>query len=732
MSKSIRRRADKNGGEVLWLGESEKDKENAQQIYPTLTIAPTTKKKTSARTQSAGEAKGESARVEKPGGNEFPQEKAPISEAKETTRPSRRGRSSRSGKSQAPEATPVAPVATAATPAKEAVAVTVEPAAPKAPARPSRQGNRRRPAKKETPATQVSAEPKAPQPEVPATPEAPAPPPTIAPQAPAKPIEKPAHHTERVAAKISPPSHPAPGTPDQVIEPDEALPEVTVEELPERLRNAAANAGWKRLMPVQAKTIPYVLAGRDLMVQSRTGSGKTGAFVLPILDRVDTSSMACQALILVPTRELARQVAGEVEILGANSGVRSVAVYGGVGYGSQIDAFRQGAHVVVGTPGRVLDHLLKRSLSLDGLKILVFDEADRMLSMGFYPDMKQVKRYLPHRHVNGYMFSATFPPHVMRLAGEFLSKPEVLSLSRDHVHVAETEHVFYIVPGMDKDRALVRIIEIENPTSAIIFCNTKAKVHYVTVVLQRFGYDADELSADLSQNDRDRVLGRVREGRLRFLVATDVAARGLDIPDLSHVIQYEPPEDPEAYVHRAGRTGRAGAAGEAISLVAGIEQVELQRIAKRFTIALQRRPVPSDEDVAAVVAERITALLESRLRTRDRLQAERAQRFVALGRSLAESEDESAIIAMLLDDYYQKSLNAPVPQPPLSEPMIGAPVAAKVGPSSTPPLVTSSIAPRPAGPPAGPGAPGAPGTGRRRRRGGRRHGGGGGGGGPRE
>jgi ATP-dependent RNA helicase DeaD len=215
---------------------------------------------------------------------------------------------------------------------------------------------------------------------------------------------------------------------------------------------------------------------------------------------------------------------------------------------------------------------------------------------------------------------------------------------------------------MDKDRALIRVIEMENPASAIIFCNTKQRVHYVCIVLQRFGYDADELTADLAQKHREKVLERVRHGTLRFLVATDVAARGLDIPELSHVIQYEPPEDHEGYIHRAGRTGRAGAVGVAISLVTELEKLALKQIAKQYSIDMQERPLPADADVEQIVTERVTALLEARLRQRDNLQIERSQRFVPLGRSLAESEDESAIIAMLLDDYYQQTLHAPVVQ----------------------------------------------------------------------
>jgi ATP-dependent RNA helicase DeaD len=456
---------------------------------------------------------------------------------------------------------------------------------------------------------------------------------------------------------MSTPTHTTP------IELHNPLPDVTLDQLPEHLRKASARAGWTELVPVQARAIPYLLAGRNMMIQARTGSGKTGVFLLPMLERLDPSRQACQALILVPTRELARQVWQEAERICGDAGLRTVAVYGGVGYGVQMDALKKGAHIVIGTPGRVLDHLLRRTLMLDQLKMFIYDEADRMLSMGFYPDMMDVQRYLPKHAIHTCMFSATFPVSVMRTAREFMRNPEFLSLSSDHVHVTDTEHVFYVVPGMDKDRCLVRIIEIENPASAIIFCNTKVRVHYVTVVLQRFGYDADELSADLPQSAREQVLGRVRQGTLRFLVATDVAARGLDIPSLSHVIQYEPPEEMEAYIHRAGRTGRAGAAGVAISLVNKSERFTLERIAKEYSIVMQELPVPTDEDVAAVVAERVTALLEARLRARDKLQTERSQRFEPLARSLAENEDESAIITMLLDDYYQQTLHAPVPQP---------------------------------------------------------------------
>ncbi len=457
--------------------------------------------------------------------------------------------------------------------------------------------------------------------------------------------------------------------------PENPLHALVFDQLSPAMREACARAGWSSLMPVQARAIPYLLAGRDMMIQARTGSGKTGAFLLPLLERLDPGRPVCQALILTPTRELAYQVWREAETLCAPAGFSTVAVYGGVGYGAQTQALQQGAHIVVGTPGRVLDHLLRRSFSLEHLRTLVLDEADRMLSMGFYPDMIRVRRHLPNRRVHACMFSATFPSYVMRTAAEFMAAPEFLSLSQDHVHVSETEHVFYVTPGMDKDRGLVRIIEIENPASALIFCNTRQRVHYVAVVLQRFGYDADELSADLAQKDRERVLDRVRQGSLRFLVATDVAARGLDIPELSHVIQYEPPEDIEGYIHRAGRTGRAGATGVAISLISIVEKNQLDRIARRYEIDMIERPLPTDADVEAVVTERLIAHLEARLRDRDKLQAERSLRFIPLARSLAENEEESAIMAMLLDDYYQQLLHAPVAQPPAQATPTAAPAA---------------------------------------------------------
>lgn len=448
-----------------------------------------------------------------------------------------------------------------------------------------------------------------------------------------------------------------------------SLPPAVLNELSNRIQAAAHSAGWAELSPVQAMAIPFLLTGKDIMVQARTGSGKTGAFLLPMLERLDPAEKSAQALVLVPTRELASQVAKDAGVLFAGSGLETVSVYGGVGYKPQIEGFQRGAQLVVGTPGRILDHLLKRNFTLDKLRMLIFDEADRMLSMGFYPDMLQVQRYVPQRGLQGSMFSATFPVNVQRLAQRFLNEPAFLSLSRDHVHVTDVEHISMAVPRMDKDRTLVRLLEIENPAQAIIFCNTKMRVNYVATVLQRFGFNVAELSSELSQSAREQVLQRLKAGTLRFLVSTDVAARGIDIPELTHVILYEPPDDPELYIHRAGRTGRAGAGGVAISLIEGLDERELRKIASIYKIEFQERPAPTDEDVAKVVAERAVAQLEAQVRGRDKLQVERMQRFLPLVAQLSETEEGRALLAMLLDDsYHAASHKLETPTPEIQKP----------------------------------------------------------------
>jgi ATP-dependent RNA helicase DeaD len=457
------------------------------------------------------------------------------------------------------------------------------------------------------------------------------------------------------------------GAPSPFDPPDPPLPEATSSSLPAPLREGLANVGWSSLMPVQAATIPYLVDGRDLIVQSRTGSGKTGAFLLPMLQRLDPSEKSAQALVLCPTRELARQIYDEFARMTAGQPadrrLSAVAVYGGTSYQPQLQAFKEGAQLVIGTPGRVLDHLERRTLRLDSLRMLVLDEADEMLSMGFYPDMRQLKRYLP-RERQGSMFSATMPYQVQRVGKEFLTNPGFLAMAGGQIHVDLMAHRAYAVDAMGKDRALLRLIEMENPTAALIFANRRTEVEYLTRFLQNSGYDADGISSDLTQKAREEVMGRLRSGTLRLLIATDVAARGIDVPDLSHVLQYDVPQDREYYVHRAGRTARAGKAGVSIALVTRPEQPVLREIASRYDLPLEWRDVPTDEEVAARVGERVIVLLEDQLRERSSLERERLARFVPVVRSLV-AEGEPELLAMLLDEVYQRARHSP----PVSEPL---------------------------------------------------------------
>lgn len=443
-------------------------------------------------------------------------------------------------------------------------------------------------------------------------------------------------------------------------EPDPALPEAVLSDLPDTVQEAVKTVGWNSIMPVQKKAIPYMLEGRDIIVQSRTGSGKTGAFLLPLFDLVDLSIPQTQALILCPTRELARQIHEEfTRMCGEREELRSALVYGGVRFKKQIDALEAGAHVVIGTPGRILDHLYKKSFSLRDLKVLIFDEADEMLSMGFLPAMKEMRRFLPKERMT-FMFSATMPPRVRSLAEDFLYNPGFLSLSVGQVSVDAIEHRYYVVDRMEKDRVLVRLFEMESPDSAIVFVNTKKDVEYLVQFLKNFGYDASSITGDLDQRERERVMDRIRKGALRFLIATDVAARGIDISDLGHVFMYDVPQDPEYFVHRAGRTARAGKTGVSIVLVSNTEKTQLLRITRKYGIEIEEWSVPSQEEVEVRSAERVTVLLEDAYRSTTNLDKERFQKFIPLVEQLASEEPE--LLALLVDEVYHRRKQDNSPQ----------------------------------------------------------------------
>ncbi len=369
--------------------------------------------------------------------------------------------------------------------------------------------------------------------------------------------------------------------------------------LSEPLLLAVATAGYEEPTPVQARAIPLLLAGQDVIAQAQTGTGKTAAYALPLLERLDTTRRVPQALVLCPTRELAIQVAGAIHLLGKGRGIFVVPIYGGQPIERQLRALNMGAQVVVGTPGRVMDHMRRGTLDLAQSKFVVLDEADEMLDMGFVEDIEFILEAVP-RERQVALFSATVPPRIASLAANYLRDPQRVSVAMNRVTAPLTTQTAYELPGGgDKFDALTRVLDAETPQSAIVFTRTKNQSSDLAERLGGAGYTAEAINGDLPQAARDRVMRRFRDGQIELLVATDVAARGLDIPAVSHVINYDIPTDPEAYVHRIGRTGRAGRAGEAITLVSARERSTLRAIERTIGQRITIERLPSLADVAA-------------------------------------------------------------------------------------------------------------------------------------
>jgi ATP-dependent RNA helicase DeaD len=359
------------------------------------------------------------------------------------------------------------------------------------------------------------------------------------------------------------------------------------------VRRAVDAMGYRHPTPVQRAVFEAAADGKSLVVQARTGTGKTAAFAMPIVDRLVRPSVAAvQALVLCPTRELALQVARETELIAQFRGVKVTAIYGGASMTKQVEAIEGGAQVVVGTPGRVLDHLRQQTLDPSSIRILVLDEADEMLSMGFARELHAILEMLP-KHRQGLFFSATLPPDIERLAQSHLRDPEMIALSSDQVGALEISHFVYVLREGDKIGHLVRILEVEDPESAIIFCNTRDETQRVAEALSARGFDAGWLNGDLPQPDRERVMAATRQGKLRFLVATDVAARGIDISHLTHVVNHDFPETAEQYVHRTGRTGRAGRTGTAIAIVGPKDIGNLYLLRLTYKIRPIEKQLPS-------------------------------------------------------------------------------------------------------------------------------------------
>jgi ATP-dependent RNA helicase DeaD len=380
------------------------------------------------------------------------------------------------------------------------------------------------------------------------------------------------------------------------------------------LLRAVDELGFEEPTPIQAQAIPLLLGGADIIAQAQTGTGKTAAFALPIIQRLEPEARQPQALVLAPTRELAMQVAEAAFKLGKYKQVAVVPVYGGQPIERQLRALRAGVQIVVGTPGRIMDHIRRGTLLLERVRTVVLDEADEMLDMGFIEDIEFILQQVPTERQTA-LFSATIPPRIAELAQRYMRAPVRVAIPAETLTVPLVRQTSYEVLGREKMDALTRILDMEEPSSVILFTRTKREADEVAESLQSRGYSAEALHGDMSQALRERTLGRFRRGQVEILVATDVAARGLDIEDVSHVINYDVPYDPESYVHRIGRTGRAGRSGEAVTLVTPGERRMMRIIERVIGKRITPARLPSLADVAArrreAYKESIRELLES-------------------------------------------------------------------------------------------------------------------------
>lgn len=367
--------------------------------------------------------------------------------------------------------------------------------------------------------------------------------------------------------------------------------------LDETILKAISALGFETPTPIQAKAIPVLATGRDLIGQAQTGTGKTAAFAIPLVGKIDPDLDVTQALVLAPTRELAVQTAEGIFGLSKGSGIRVVPVYGGQPIDRQFRALRSGAHIVVGTPGRVLDHLRRGSLHFESVHTCVLDEADEMLALGFAEDLASILSELPPSRQTAF-FSATMPPRILELTRQYLHDPIHVEIKARQRTLDTTNQTYYEVPPGKKVEALGRVLDMETPGPTIVFCRTRQETGDLCDSLRLRGYNAEALHGDMSQQERDRVLRRFKEGQADLLVATDVAARGLDIETVTHVINYNIPWDVEQYIHRIGRTGRAGRTGDAITLVSGRERIQLRNIERMIGAPIKPARIPTAGDIA--------------------------------------------------------------------------------------------------------------------------------------
>lgn len=408
-------------------------------------------------------------------------------------------------------------------------------------------------------------------------------------------------------------------------------------------------AGFAAPTPIQAQAIPHLLSGRDVVGLAQTGTGKTAAFSLPILEQIDVNNNAVQALILTPTRELAIQVYQSIRTLTDDRRLKILPTYGGQSIDLQINRLQRGVQIIVGTPGRVLDLLKRGDLKLNKLGWLVLDEADEMLNMGFIQDVEKILSQSPPERQTAF-FSATMDPSIRELAAKFLRSPVTVSIEQPKAAPTRINQVVYMVPrGWTKARALQPILELEDPESALIFVRTRKAAADLTRQLQAAGHSVDEYHGDLSQSQRERLLLRFRQRQVRWVVATDIAARGLHVDDLSHVINYDLPDSVESYVHRIGRTGRAGKEGVAITLIQPLDKRKLRDIERHIRQQLQTGTIPTRAQIEARYLEKLQGQL------REALVGDRLASFLPIVTQLSEEYDMRAIAAAALQMAYDQT-----------------------------------------------------------------------------
>ena len=377
---------------------------------------------------------------------------------------------------------------------------------------------------------------------------------------------------------------------------------------------AVLDMGFEEATPIQSQAIPVILEGKDIIGQSQTGTGKTAAFGIPLLERINPEDRRLQALILCPTRELAIQVSEEFrKLLKYKDNIRVLPIYGGQPIDRQIAALRKGTQVVIGTPGRVMDHMRRRTIKAETVQMMVLDEADEMLDMGFREDIETILVKIPEEHQT-LLFSATLSPEILDITKRFQKNPEFIKIVRKELTVPNIEQYYFDVKEKTKLDALCRIIDVYDPKLAMVFCNTKKRVDDLVEMLQGRGYFAEGLHGDIKQAQRDKVMQKFRNGTIEILVATDVAARGIDVDDIDVVFNYDVPQDEEYYVHRIGRTGRAGKAGKAFTFCVGKEIYKLRDIMRYTKTKIQQQKLPTLSDVEEmktnIYLEKIKGIIE--------------------------------------------------------------------------------------------------------------------------